>query len=68
MVTVTECRYMKENTYHYDLAGKSTDTKPTETYNNRKIHNGSTFTEMDTSKIYLYDAENTEWVEFGGGA
>ncbi len=37
--------------------GLSTDAKPTE------IANGSVFFEMDTSKVYLYDAENAEWRE-----
>ena len=36
----------------YDLRGLSTDTKPTE-----NIGNGSTFFEMDTSKVFLFDKE-----------
>ena len=36
--------------------GLSSDTKPS----NPK--NGSTFLEMDTSDVYIYDAENEEWV------
>ena len=28
------------------------------------VGNGSAFIEMDTSKIFLFDAENTEWKEF----
>ena len=43
----------------YDLRGLSTDEKPTE-----KIGNGSTFIEIDTSKIFFFDAESNEWVEF----
>lgn len=43
-------------TDEYD--GLSTDTKPTE-----KVRNGSVFVEMDTAKIYLYDATNSEWLE-----
>lgn len=68
MITATECKFIKNTTYHYEFAGKSTDTKPKEVYNNRKIHNGSSFTEMDTSKIYLYDAENAIWLAFEGEA
>lgn len=37
--------------------GLSTDTKPTETAN------GSVFLEMDTSKVFMFDAENAEWRE-----
>ena len=33
----------------------STDTKPT------GMANGSSLTEMDTKKIYMYDEENEEW-------
>lgn len=35
------------------------DTKPTE-----GIFNGSTLTEMDTSKIYFFDAVSKTWMEF----
>ena len=45
------------------LEGLSTDTKPTGTYNGLIIRNGSIFYEMDTVKIYKYDAENVEWLE-----
>lgn len=37
------------------LVGLSTDTKPT------GVSNGSTFLEMDTSNVYIFDAENEEW-------
>jgi len=43
------------------MFGLSTDTpKPTE-----GIANGSCFIEMDTGKIYFFDAENTTWYEWG---
>lgn len=45
-----------------ELYGLSTDTKPTE-MQGKYIANGSTFIEMDTGKIYLYDLENQEWKE-----
>ena len=41
--------------------GLSTDTKPTE-----DIANGSVFIEMDTSKLYFFNFEDTEWLEWGG--
>ena len=37
------------------FVGLSTDTKPT------SAPNGSTFLEMDTSNVYIFDAENEEW-------
>jgi hypothetical protein len=41
--------------------GLSTDTpKPTE-----GVGNGSAFIEMDTSKVYFFDAGNSEWLEWG---
>ncbi len=45
-----------------ELRGLSTDTKPTET-DGKTIGNGSTFIEIDTGKIFFYDAENEEWKE-----
>ena len=52
-------------TYDYiavELRGLSTDTKPTE-YSNKKIDNGSTFIEIDTGKIYMFDLDGSEWKE-----
>ena len=43
--------------------GLSTDTKPIEVYKNTAIPNASTFCEMDTGKVFLYDAENKRWLE-----
>lgn len=41
--------------------GLSTDTpKPTE-----GVGNGSALIEMDTSKVYFFDAGNSEWLEWG---
>lgn len=40
---------------HY---GKSTDTKPVDGVNNADI-----FYEMDTQKVFLFDAENKKWLE-----
>lgn len=43
-----------------ELRGLSTDTKPT-TIGEDKIGNGSVFIEIDTQKMYFFDAENQEW-------
>lgn len=40
-----------------ELAGRSIDTKPT------NVPNGSEYTEIDTGRVYVFDAENTVWVE-----
>lgn len=66
MVTVTkkesEKTIGKESFVLAELSGLSTDTKPTE-IGSTKIDNGSTYIEIDTGSIYLYDLENQEWQE-----
>ena len=42
--------------------GLSTDTKPL------IAQNGAAFLEMDTGDIYLYDAENAQWINFSGSS
>ena len=42
------------------FAGLSTDSKPTE-----GVPNGATFVEMNTGKLYFYDAANEQWREWG---
>lgn len=62
--------YKIENTnikpdYDYisvELRGLSTDERPTE-FAGKKIDNGSTYLEIDTGNLYLYDLENEEWKE-----
>lgn len=49
-------------TKEIELRGLSTDTKPTE-LDEKSIANGTTFIEIDTGKIYLFDLENEEWKE-----
>ena len=47
----------------YDLRGLSTDKKPTEKW----VGNGSTFFEIDTGKVFMFDAsaetEEEKWKE-----
>ena len=40
-----------------DMYGLSTDEKPT------NVGNASTFYEMDTKKLFMFDAENDVWLE-----
>ena len=44
-----------------ELCGLSTDTKPTE-YNGDLFYTISTFYEMDTKNVYIYDEENSVWL------
>lgn len=41
----------------------STDEKPVTLNEEDKIANGSSLIEIDTGKLYLFDAENQEWKE-----
>jgi len=43
-----------------ELVGLSTDTKPV---NVAWLGNGSTFLEMNTGKVYIYDEDNKVWRE-----
>ena len=45
-----------------ELYGLSTDTKPTVKFKNTKIENGSSFLELDTGDLFLYDGENDQWI------
>ena len=44
--------------------GLSTDVMPNSTDSGNSIPNGSKFIEMDTKKVYMYDAENHQWLEW----
>ena len=56
MVTV---KSVKENEFfRYECYGKSTDEKPT-----TNMTNGSTFYEMDTKKLFMFDEESRSWIE-----
>lgn len=46
-----------------ELRGLSTDTKPTETYIGFTVANGSTFYEIDTGGLYMFNSAASEWVE-----
>ena len=51
-----EHKLFASDTYY----GLSTDTKPL------NVANGSSFVEMDKSKLYFFDAENQIWHQWGG--
>ena len=50
------------NDREIELRGISTDTKP-EAIDGRDIANGTVFIEIDTGKLYMFDAENKQWKE-----
>ena len=43
---------------HNTFYGLSTDDKPTDC-----VQNADVFYEMDTKKVFLYDAQNARWLE-----
>ena len=48
---------MKAGNWSNEYYGLSTDTKPPV-----NVPNGSTFYEMDTKSVFLFDAENGIWI------
>jgi hypothetical protein len=46
-----------------ELRGLSTDEKPTETISGYGVANGSTFYEIDTGKLYMFNGTSSAWVE-----
>lgn len=66
MISVLSSEYSYNSRYHYELIGKSTDTKPITTYNHRIIENGSIFIEMDTGNIYFFDEDLQTWIKYRG--
>lgn len=45
-----------------EFRGLSTDTKPTE-FNGKTVGNGSVFIEINTGKIFFFDADSETWKE-----
>ena len=65
MITIynTKKNILKDNKSYIltELRGLSTDEKPTEIETDL-IENGSVFIEIDTGDVYIFDAENKEWI------
>ena len=57
MVTITRTGGQTEDRGS-ELKGLSTDKKPI-----KDIPNGSSFYEMDTKKVYMFDEQNNKWLE-----
>lgn len=58
MLSITKAHYQGDALF-IEAVCKSTDAKPTS-----GIANGSQIVEMDTSKVYFFDAEESAWIEF----
>lgn len=59
MITVGSIHYAVKADVYYGL---STDTKPT-----GGIANGSVYVEMNTSRLYVYDAASAAWCDWFAG-
>lgn len=63
MITLeSQPQHWGNDTYKFEFAGKSTDTKPTGEYEGMKIANGSTFLSIDTQDVNFYDEETEGWL------
>ena len=54
----------REGVYDFFFKMLSTDTKPVETFEGVSIENGSRLLELDSGKVFLYDAEGKQWNPF----
>lgn len=63
MITSVKYSTAPDGSAIFELRGRSTDTKPTETYLGMTVGNGSTFYEINTGDLYMYDLDAGEWVE-----
>lgn len=62
MVTATRVEGNNERST-FAFKGLSSDTKPTGTWNDTIIENGSSFLEIDTQNVVFFDRENQTWPE-----
>lgn len=56
---IVENKFTDNKTY-IEAYGKSTDAKPTS-----GIATGSTFFEVNTSKVFMFDESTSSWIEQG---
>lgn len=55
-----EANHVDDSTFKFK--GLSTDTKPTGSFEGKKIANASSFFEMDTQNVYFYDGATSDWL------
>lgn len=64
MITIFKTDKIKSTdegqTIYGELRGLSTDTKPTE-IGNKTIGNGTTFIEIDTQNVFIYNEDTQQW-------
>lgn len=65
MVSIYKTEKTRGNYIMTELRGLSTDEKPV-IFEENVIDNGSTYTEIDTGDVYMYDLVNTTWNKISG--
>lgn len=63
MVTIQKIGKV-QNEKVLELVGLSSDEKPTKIIDGVEITNGSTFLEMDTQVVFMYDEQYHRWLGF----
>ena len=56
MIMITRFNTAGTQSLNFDMYGLSTDEKPMD------VGNASTFYEMDTKTLYMFDAQNKVWL------
>lgn len=56
-------RRWEDGTYNFGFGGLSTDTKPTKTWDDYVIANGSSFFEIDSLALSFYDKDTESWIK-----
>ena len=54
-------KWMEHDKYYKELAGKSTENKPTS-----DIVSGSLYLETDTGDVYVFEETDATWTKIGG--
>lgn len=60
MVRVTHAGIVQNGVQYVEMAGLSTDAKPT------NVATGSLFLEVDTAKWYAFDEDGNQWDQIAG--
>jgi len=64
MITIAnQTTSVTDNKTIFEFRGLSTDDKPTQKYVEQDVSNGSTFIEMDTGKVFMFNESELAWVE-----
>ena len=56
-----EVKWISSEVNYCELAGKSTETKPT-----TNLADGSLYMETDTGDVYIFDETDVAWTKIGG--